>query len=100
MNKELNIFELTQSLLEDTEIYILNYKDKKNILFPVFKEILFPIQYLLIGWNNFTKPFVKWIIMIFIFISATLVNIRYYVANAQNQVLKKSLSQLKSCHIF
>lgn len=57
---EIKLFELTQKILEESESYILNYKIQTKAGFWFSKHLIFPIKFLLMGFGEFFKPFIKW----------------------------------------
>jgi len=82
LNLEIDsIFTLTEKILQNNEMKILNYKDKQfipeipfinNVLNKIFylinKYITYPFKYLLLGAKDFFKPFFIWSIISFIFL--------------------------------
>jgi len=75
-----SIFALTEKILQNNEMKILNYKDKQlipevpfinsilnKIFFLINKYITFPYKYLLLGARDFFKPFFVWSIISVLF---------------------------------
>ncbi|MDX2424662.1 MAG: hypothetical protein QNK15_00240 [Cycloclasticus sp.] len=65
---EIKVFELTQKILENGEAYILGHTNKSKLELWFFRHLIFPINFLLKGSEEFFKPFMKWSIMSVLFI--------------------------------
>lgn len=59
------MFKKTKEILEASESALLGFSDNRSLLTPVQRFLVYPLAYLKVGFGDFIKPLILWVLVSF-----------------------------------